>query len=93
MEDKKDAVEVIEEKIIVPQPEATTDLLDRQPFIDRVIKIIELQSAQKKTSCFAINGKWGVGKSFVLNMLEEQLEKIQSEETEADKLLAEPDTF
>ena len=63
------------------------DLLNRQEFVDRVIKIIELQSAQKKTSCFAINGKWGVGKSFVLNMLEKQLEKIQSEETETDKYM------
>ena len=52
----------------------SVDLLNRKEFVDRVIKIIELQSAQKKTSCFAINGKWGVGKSFVLNMLEEQLD-------------------
>ncbi len=63
------------------------DLLNRQEFVDRVIKIIELQSAQKKTSCFAINGKWGVGKSFVLTMLEGQLEKIQSEETSTDKYM------
>lgn len=65
----------------------SVDLLNRQEFVDRVIRIIELQSAQKKTSCFAINGKWGVGKSFVLNMLEEQLEKIQSEETSTDKYM------
>lgn len=51
----------------------SADLLNRQEFVDRVIKIIDLQSAQRKTSCFAINGKWGVGKSFVLNMIEEQL--------------------
>lgn len=63
------------------------DLLNRQEFVDRVIKIIELQSAQKKTSCFAINGKWGVGKSFVLEMLEEQLEKIPSDETATDKYM------
>ncbi len=65
----------------------STDLLNRQEFIDRVIKIIELQSAQQKTSCFAINGKWGVGKTFVLKMLEEQLEKIQSKETKTDKYM------
>ena len=63
------------------------DLLNRQEFVDRVIRIIELQSAQKKTSCFAINGKWGVGKSFVLEMLEEQLEKIPSDETATDKYM------
>ena len=63
------------------------DLLNRQEFVDRVIRVIELQSEQKKTSCFAINGKWGVGKSFVLEMLEEQLEKIQSKETSTDKYM------
>lgn len=65
----------------------SVDLLNRQAFVDRVIKIIELQSAQKKTYCFAINGKWGVGKSFVLSMLEEQLGEIQSEETATDKYM------
>ena len=63
------------------------DLLNRQEFVDRVIKIIELQSAQKKTSCFAINGKWGVGKSFVLEMLEDKLSRIQSDETKSDKYM------
>ncbi|MBQ4572331.1 MAG: hypothetical protein IJA80_03530 [Clostridia bacterium] len=63
------------------------DLLNRQEFVDRVIRVIELQSEQKKTSCFAINGKWGVGKSFVLEMLEEQLEKIQSKQTSTDKYM------
>ena len=68
-----DATESLEE-ISVNVSETLVDLLNRQEFVDRVIKIIELQSSQKKTSCFAINGKWGVGKSFVLNMLEEQLD-------------------
>ena len=48
----------------------SADLLNRQEFVDRIIKIIDLQSAQKKISFFAINGKWGVEKSFVHNMLE-----------------------
>ena len=63
------------------------DLLNRQKFVDRVIRIIELQSAQKKKSCFAINGKWGVGKTFVLEMLEEQLGIIQSDKTKSDKYM------
>ena len=32
-----------------------------------------------------INGEWGSGKSFVLDMFEEKLEEIQSEETCTDK--------
>lgn len=63
------------------------DLLNRQPFIEQVIKIIELQAEQRKTSCFAINGKWGVGKTFVLKMLEEQLSIIQSDKTKSDKYM------
>ena len=42
-------------------------------------------SCNKSSVCFAINGQWGCGKSFVLDMLEEQLNVIQSEETHSDK--------
>ena len=34
---------------------------------------------------FALNGIWGSGKSFVLDMFEEKLSEIQSEETSTDK--------
>jgi len=50
------------------------DLLDRQPDIDRIKKVISLLSNQKKNACFAINGAWGVGKSHMLNVLEQQIE-------------------
>lgn len=50
------------------------DLLNRQEFIDRVVNIIDLISLQKGTKCFAINGRWGIGKTFVLNKLEQRLE-------------------
>ena len=49
------------------------DILDRQQFVDDVVKIIRQLSANKKNTTFAINGAWGVGKTFVLDMLEEQL--------------------
>ena len=42
-------------------------------------------SNNKTSTCFAINGVWGSGKSFVLDMFEEQLIQIQSEETDTDK--------
>jgi hypothetical protein len=42
-------------------------------------------SSNKASTCFAINGSWGCGKSFVLDMFEEQLNVIQSEETYTDK--------
>lgn len=76
---------LIEEKIMGNSIEG--DLLDRQEFIDQVKSIIEIMSAQKKNSCFAINGGWGVGKSFVLKALEQQLGEIQNEEDATDKYL------
>ncbi len=63
------------------------DLLDRQEFVDKVINVIEILSEQKKNACFAINGEWGVGKSFVLKMIEEQLSIIQTEENAGDKYI------
>ena len=42
------------------------DLLNRQPFIDRLKYIADLLSKGKKNACYAINGEWGSGKSFVL---------------------------
>ncbi len=63
------------------------DLLSRQKFIDQVKNIIETLAAQKKNSCFAINGGWGIGKSFVIDILEKQLEEIQDEQNATNKYL------
>lgn len=61
------------------------DILDRQPFIDKVISILEILSKEKKGISFAIDGDWGSGKTFVLEQLEKQLELVQSEETADDR--------
>lgn len=61
------------------------DILDRRPFVEKVIKLIENISDNDAGTCFAIKGTWGSGKSFVLDMIEEQLEIIQSEETSREK--------
>lgn len=62
-----DAKEKTEEKIL--------DNRGRQPFIDDVIQLLETISQSKSSYTFALNGKWGIGKSFVLRMLQEQLTK------------------
>ncbi len=49
------------------------DILDRQSFVNQVKEIIQLQAHKKCNVTFAIDGQWGVGKTFVLEMLEEQL--------------------
>lgn len=65
----------------------TIDLLNRGDFIDQIIKIIELTANNRKSIRFAINGSWGVGKSFVLDIIEKRLEKIQSETSGLDKYM------
>lgn len=42
------------------------DILDRQPFIDKIISILEILSEEKRGTSFAIDGDWGSGKTFVL---------------------------
>lgn len=57
------------------------DLLNRENFIDNVLKLVNQMSENKKGCCFAIEGSWGIGKTFVIEKVEEQLKQIQSEET------------
>lgn len=61
------------------------DILNRDEFVDRLLKLIENISANKTSTCFALNGEWGCGKTFVLDMLEERLRQIQSPEIFDDK--------
>ena len=61
------------------------DILNRDKFVDDLLRIMENISDNKVSTCFALNGAWGSGKSFVLDMFEEKLGQIQSEETSTDK--------
>lgn len=61
------------------------DILNRDSFVEQVLRLIDNISSNKASTCFAINGTWGCGKSFVLDMLEDQLNVIQSEETFTDR--------
>lgn len=55
------------------------DLLNRQEFIDKVFNIIETISQNKRNVCFAINGEWGSGKTWLLDKLEQKL-RLQGQE-------------
>lgn len=57
------------------------DILQRDEFVEQLERMIENISANKSSTCFAINGKWGCGKTFVLDMLQEKLEAKQNDET------------
>lgn len=61
------------------------DILNRDAFVEQLLRLMDNISSNKASTCFAINGAWGCGKSFVLDMLEEQLNVIQSEETYTDR--------
>lgn len=57
------------------------DILQREDFVSRVLTVIDTLAKNKRSCCFAIDGEWGAGKSFVLDMIKNQLADIQSEET------------
>ncbi|MCF2554392.1 KAP family P-loop NTPase fold protein [Faecalicatena contorta] len=57
------------------------DILGRTEFVDSIIDFVNILSTEKKGCCFSIDGKWGTGKTYVLDMLEERLKEIQSEVT------------
>lgn len=61
------------------------DILNREEFVERLVQLTENISANKASTTFAINGSWGCGKSFVLDMYENRLNPTQSEETALDK--------
>lgn len=61
------------------------DILNRDKFVDDLLRVVENISDNKASTCFALNGAWGSGKSFVLDMFEEKLGQIQSEGTSTDK--------
>lgn len=64
------------------------DLLNREYFIDNTVKLVNQLSDIRKGCCFAIEGSWGIGKTFVIEEIEEQLHVIQSEDTNSDRYFA-----
>ena len=61
------------------------DIINRGKFVDDLLQVMENISDNKASTCFALNGAWGSGKSFVLDMFEAKLGEFQSEETSTDK--------
>lgn len=75
--------------VVIPERmnSSKLDLLDRQEFVDRMLTIANVLSENQKNACYAINGDWGVGKSFVLDMFEGQAKDIGVESEELPRYL------
>ena len=52
------------------------DKIGREEFVDKICGLVD-SLQEKKNFCLAINGAWGSGKSFVLDMITEQLSQKQ----------------
>ncbi len=61
------------------------DTLNRTLFVEQAFNLTETISANNGNTAFAINGEWGCGKSFVLDMIEEKLRNTQREDSDENK--------
>ena len=61
--------------------EKKKDVLNREEFVNTITKFVHTLSDLKRGCSFAIDGKWGNGKTFLLEMLEDRLREQQSETT------------
>ena len=49
------------------------DFLNRNIFIENIAEIIKTTSFEEDNRAFAIDGKWGVGKTFIVDKIEDKL--------------------
>lgn len=59
--------------------EEKIDLLNREDFIKSVMQLLNQLSDKKKGCCFAIEGGWGVGKTFVIEEIERKLDDMEED--------------
>ena len=72
---------------VVTEGSARVDLLNRQEFIEQLVNLTEALSANNENACYAINGEWGVGKTYVLDAFEKQIRSYGKEGTTLSKYL------
>lgn len=61
------------------------DALNRENEISELFRIVQSASINRAFCSFAIEGTWGVGKTFILERLEEKLELEQNEEAKDNR--------
>lgn len=79
----------VEEKSLLKKEEnvSNIDLLNRQEFIEQLINITEILSKNRENVCYAINGGWGVGKTYVLEKFEKKLRTNEKDSFTLNKYL------
>ena len=65
--------------------ESKEDVLNREPFVKQIVDLTKIISDKHKNCCFAIEGEWGSGKSFVLEKIQKCLQEEQTEATHTDR--------
>ena len=63
------------------------DILGREEFTQRIFDMMVRASEKGQSLSFAIDGEWGVGKSFVLDLLCDRLKQQQSEAAKTDRFI------
>lgn len=63
------------------------DILDRTKIMSDIEQILVLLSEQKQGRVFALDGKWGYGKTYILEQLEKKLVGLQKEGTNDDRFM------
>ena len=61
------------------------DVLGRSNVVERIINILKGLRDNHQSMTFAINGKWGSGKTFVLNLLAEQVRAVNDKTDGSEK--------
>lgn len=65
---------------VIADKAAPVDLLNRQEIVDNIMKILTVIHERRSSCTFALNGAWGTGKTFVLNMLMNRLWEYHSDD-------------
>jgi len=66
--------------ITVGERVSPIDILNRREIVEQILDLLKILSEVQSSCTFALNGKWGSGKTFLLNMLEPQLRDYQAGE-------------
>lgn len=60
------------------------DLLKRDEFLNTAMTVANALAKQRKSACYAIDGAWGVGKTYVLNKLDRLFKEVTPGTNNAD---------